>query len=100
MITAQTEHFDVVVLGSGQGGKQLAWHHARSGRKVAVVAMPFVGRTLGRGTDAQWVIAAGLLTMAAGNHWMSQMNLDISPRQARLGECIAACLPCRVNAPP
>ena len=27
----------------------------------AVVTMPIVGRTLGRGTDARWVIAAGLL---------------------------------------
>ena len=48
----------------------------------AVVTMPFVGRALGRGTDARWVLAAGLLTMAAGNYWMSQMNLDISPGQA------------------
>ena len=48
----------------------------------AIVAMPFVGRTLGRGTDARWVIAAGLLTMAAGSYWMSQMNLGISPGQA------------------
>ena len=48
----------------------------------AVIAMPIVGRALGRGTDARWVIAAGLLTMAAGNYWMSQMNLDISPGQA------------------
>src|SRR6202161_4087713 len=48
----------------------------------AVVTMPFVGRALGRGTDARWMIAAGLLTMAAGNYWMSQMNLDISPGQA------------------
>ena len=47
----------------------------------AVVAMPFVGRALGRGTDARWLMAAGLLTMAAGNYWMSQMNLDISPWQ-------------------
>jgi DHA2 family multidrug resistance protein len=45
----------------------------------AVITMPLVGRVLGRGTDARWVIAAGLLTMAAGNYWMSQMNLDISP---------------------
>ncbi len=45
----------------------------------AVVAMPFVGRALGRGTDARWLIAAGLLVMAVGNYWMSQMNLDISP---------------------
>jgi pyruvate/2-oxoglutarate dehydrogenase complex dihydrolipoamide dehydrogenase (E3) component len=33
----QLENFDVVVLGSGQGGKQLAWHLGLSGRKVAVV---------------------------------------------------------------
>jgi MFS transporter, DHA2 family, multidrug resistance protein len=47
----------------------------------AVAAMPFVGRALGRGTDARWLIAAGLLVMAAGNYWMSQLNLDISPGQ-------------------
>jgi hypothetical protein len=50
----------------------------------AVITMPFVGRALGRGTDARWVIAAGLLTMAAGSYWMSQFNLDISPGQAVL----------------
>lgn len=48
----------------------------------AVITMPFVGRALGRGTDARWVIIGGLLTMAAGSYWMSQMNLDISPGQA------------------
>jgi DHA2 family multidrug resistance protein len=48
----------------------------------AVLAMPIVGRLLGRGTDARWLIAAGLLIMTAGNYWMSQLNLDISPGQA------------------
>ena len=43
--------------------------------------MPVVGRLLGLGTDARWMIAAGLLIMAAGEYWMSQMNLDISPGQ-------------------
>jgi MFS transporter, DHA2 family, multidrug resistance protein len=47
----------------------------------ALVAMPFVGRALGRGTDARWFIAGGLLVMTAGNYWMSQMNLEISPGQ-------------------
>src|SRR6516162_8459772 len=47
----------------------------------AVVAMPVVGFLLGRGTDARWVIMVGLLIMAAGNYWMSQMNLEISPGQ-------------------
>jgi MFS transporter, DHA2 family, multidrug resistance protein len=48
----------------------------------AVLAMPIVGRLLGRGTDARWLIAAGLMIMSAGNYWMSQLNLDISPGQA------------------
>lgn len=47
----------------------------------AVLVMPIVGRALGKGTDARWLIAGGLLTMAVGNYWMSQMNLDISPGQ-------------------
>jgi MFS transporter, DHA2 family, multidrug resistance protein len=32
----------------------------------AVIAMPDVGFVLGRGTDARWLIIAGLLVMAAG----------------------------------
>ena len=40
---SQSEHFDTVILGSGQGGKQLAWHLARSGQKVAVVERRWVG---------------------------------------------------------
>jgi pyruvate/2-oxoglutarate dehydrogenase complex dihydrolipoamide dehydrogenase (E3) component len=37
------EHFDTVILGSGQGGKQLAWHLARGGHRVAVVERRWVG---------------------------------------------------------
>jgi pyruvate/2-oxoglutarate dehydrogenase complex dihydrolipoamide dehydrogenase (E3) component len=39
----RTEHFDVVILGSGQGGKLLAWHLGRSGKRVAVVERRWVG---------------------------------------------------------
>jgi pyruvate/2-oxoglutarate dehydrogenase complex dihydrolipoamide dehydrogenase (E3) component len=39
----QPESFDVLVLGSGQGGKQLAWRLAGSGKKVAVVERRWVG---------------------------------------------------------
>ncbi len=45
----------------------------------ALVAMPLVGRLLGRGADARWLIVVGLFAMTVGNYWMSQMNLDISP---------------------
>lgn len=37
------EYFDVVILGSGQGGKQLAWHLGHSGKKVAVIERRWVG---------------------------------------------------------
>jgi pyruvate/2-oxoglutarate dehydrogenase complex dihydrolipoamide dehydrogenase (E3) component len=40
---SRPEHFDVVILGSGQGGKLLAWHLGQSGRKVAVVERRWVG---------------------------------------------------------
>jgi pyruvate/2-oxoglutarate dehydrogenase complex dihydrolipoamide dehydrogenase (E3) component len=40
---SQPDTFDVVILGSGQGGKQLAWHLGRSGKKVAVVERQWVG---------------------------------------------------------
>src|SRR6201997_4750100 len=40
---SQTEQFDVIILGSGQGGKLLAWHLGRSGKKVAVVERRWVG---------------------------------------------------------
>ncbi len=40
---SRSEHFDVLILGSGQGGKLLAWHLGRAGRKVAVVERRWVG---------------------------------------------------------
>jgi pyruvate/2-oxoglutarate dehydrogenase complex dihydrolipoamide dehydrogenase (E3) component len=40
---SQAERFDIVILGSGQGGKLLAWHLGRSGKKVAVVERRWVG---------------------------------------------------------
>lgn len=48
----------------------------------AAVTLLVVGRLLGWGADARWLVAAGLLVMAAGNYWMTRMNLDIGPSQA------------------
>jgi DHA2 family multidrug resistance protein len=47
----------------------------------SVAAMVVVGFLLGRGADARWLIATGLLVMALSNWWMAHMNLDISPWQ-------------------
>ncbi len=47
----------------------------------SILVMLVVGVLLGRGTDARWLIAAGLLVMAAGCYWMTRLNLEISPGQ-------------------
>jgi MFS transporter, DHA2 family, multidrug resistance protein len=45
----------------------------------AVATMFIVGALLTRGVDARYLIAAGLLTMAVGNFWMSRLNLGVGP---------------------
>jgi pyruvate/2-oxoglutarate dehydrogenase complex dihydrolipoamide dehydrogenase (E3) component len=40
---AEAEHFDVLILGSGQGGKLLAWQSAQSGRRTAMVERRWIG---------------------------------------------------------
>src|SRR5882724_12853681 len=39
----QSEKFEVLVLGSGTGGKLIAWQMAQSGRRTAVVERRWVG---------------------------------------------------------
>jgi pyruvate/2-oxoglutarate dehydrogenase complex dihydrolipoamide dehydrogenase (E3) component len=39
----QPEQFEILILGSGAGGKLLAWHMARSGRRTAVVERRWIG---------------------------------------------------------
>ena len=39
----QSEQLEVLVLGSGTGGKLIAWHMAQSGRRTAVVERHWVG---------------------------------------------------------
>src|SRR5262245_32028850 len=40
---SQPEVYEVLVLGSGIGGKLLAWHMAQSGRKTVVVERQYIG---------------------------------------------------------
>ena len=44
-----------------------------------IMAIIVTGILLGRLVDARWLIATGLLIVAAGNFWMSQLNLEIDP---------------------
>jgi pyruvate/2-oxoglutarate dehydrogenase complex dihydrolipoamide dehydrogenase (E3) component len=40
---SQRERFEILILGSGAGGKLLAWHMGRSGRRTAVVERRWIG---------------------------------------------------------
>jgi pyruvate/2-oxoglutarate dehydrogenase complex dihydrolipoamide dehydrogenase (E3) component len=40
---SQSERFEILVLGSGSGGKLLAWHMGRAGRRTAVVERRWIG---------------------------------------------------------
>jgi pyruvate/2-oxoglutarate dehydrogenase complex dihydrolipoamide dehydrogenase (E3) component len=40
---SQPERFDILVLGSGEGGKYLAWHMAQAGYRTAVVERKLIG---------------------------------------------------------
>jgi pyruvate/2-oxoglutarate dehydrogenase complex dihydrolipoamide dehydrogenase (E3) component len=40
---SQAERYDAVIIGSGEGGKYLAWHIAQGGEKTAVVERRWVG---------------------------------------------------------
>src|SRR5207247_3130613 len=42
-LMSQPEQFEVLILGSGVGGKLLAWHLARSGRRTAVIERRWIG---------------------------------------------------------
>jgi pyruvate/2-oxoglutarate dehydrogenase complex dihydrolipoamide dehydrogenase (E3) component len=40
---SEPEQFEVLILGSGEAGKLLAWHVAGLGRRIAVVEQRWIG---------------------------------------------------------
>jgi pyruvate/2-oxoglutarate dehydrogenase complex dihydrolipoamide dehydrogenase (E3) component len=42
-VTAMTEHYDVLVIGSGEAGKYLAWTLSQEGRRTALIERAMVG---------------------------------------------------------
>ena len=47
----------------------------------SIIMLVIVGRLLGRGVDARYLMAAGLFVLGIGGYWMSRLNLEISPWQ-------------------
>jgi DHA2 family multidrug resistance protein len=48
---------------------------------TSISALLVAGFLLGRAVDARWLIAVGLVVVAASNYWMSLLNLQVSPIQ-------------------
>jgi DHA2 family multidrug resistance protein len=48
---------------------------------TSISALLVAGILLGRGADARWLVATGLIILAASNYWFSQLNLEIGPWQ-------------------
>jgi DHA2 family multidrug resistance protein len=48
---------------------------------TSISALLVAGFLLSRGTDARWLVAVGVVVVAASNYWMSLLNLEISPIQ-------------------
>src|ERR1700761_4590274 len=42
-LSSGVQHYDLVIIGSGEGGKYLAWTMARQGKKVVVIERKYVG---------------------------------------------------------
>jgi pyruvate/2-oxoglutarate dehydrogenase complex dihydrolipoamide dehydrogenase (E3) component len=42
-VTSEPERYEMLVLGSGEGGKYLAWHMAKAGHRTAVVERKLIG---------------------------------------------------------
>jgi DHA2 family multidrug resistance protein len=47
----------------------------------AILTLVVSGSLLARGVDARVLMAVGMVILAAGNFWLGQLNLDVSPWQ-------------------
>ena len=48
---------------------------------TSITALLIAGFLLGRAVDARWMIAAGLVGVAASSYWLSLLNLQVGPAQ-------------------
>ncbi len=75
------------------------WLSARLGRRnyfllsiaLFTIASGLCGMATSRGADARWLVAGGLLVMAAGCYWMALMNIYISPDIAIWPRIVTIC---------
>jgi pyruvate/2-oxoglutarate dehydrogenase complex dihydrolipoamide dehydrogenase (E3) component len=92
---SDAEQLDVVILGSGQGGKLLAWDLARSGKDVSVVERRWVGGSCPAvacmpSKNEIWSARVAHLARHAGHFgtMTDSVNVDMAKVRARKEEMI------------
>jgi pyruvate/2-oxoglutarate dehydrogenase complex dihydrolipoamide dehydrogenase (E3) component len=60
----ESEKFQLVIVGSGQGGKLLAWYLAKSGLRTAVVERRWVGGSCPNSPTLPWTTSASFETIS------------------------------------
>jgi pyruvate/2-oxoglutarate dehydrogenase complex dihydrolipoamide dehydrogenase (E3) component len=75
----QHEHVEVLVLGSGAGGKVLGWHIARSGHRTAVVERRWIGGS-----------CPNVNCLPSKNEIWSAKVAELAPRGAEFGTMTGA----------
>jgi pyruvate/2-oxoglutarate dehydrogenase complex dihydrolipoamide dehydrogenase (E3) component len=88
-------HFDALVIGSGEGGKYLAWHLARSGQSTAVVERRWVGGSCPNinclpSKNEIWSAHVAALMRDAGHYGVSAgpVTIDMERVRARKREMV------------
>ena len=46
---SEIEHYEIIVIGSGEAGKHLTWNLAQAGHRTAVVERKYVGGSCPKG---------------------------------------------------
>ncbi len=80
------EHFDDLIIGSGEGGKYLAWHLARTGRRTAVIERKLIGGSCPNtnclpSKNEIWSARVAELARHAGDYGISTGPVSIDMKQ-------------------
>src|SRR5262245_6643961 len=79
---AQPDRYDILVLGSGTGGKLVAWQMGRAGRRTAVVERKWIG---GSCPNIACMPSKNEISSARVAHLVRGVRLDASARRDRHG---------------
>ena len=83
------ERYDAVVIGSGEGGKYLAWHLAQAGEKVAVIERRWIGGScpnINCLPSKNEIWSAGVADMVAR---AGEFGVDVGPVSVDMAKVVA-----------